>query len=72
MMHPTGFYRATIVDVADPEKRRRVRLKVPQLFGDSTTGWAEPMVCIWKPDVGDQVWVTFEGGDLSYPIYLFA
>lgn len=71
MIQPTGFYRATVVDVKDPENRKRVRLRIPHILGEAVTGWAEPMACIWKPDVGDVVWATFEGGDLSYPLYLF-
>ena len=70
-MQPTGFYRATVIDVDDPERRRRVRMKIPQVLGDVATGWAEPMACLWKPDVGDKVWATFEGGDISFPLFLF-
>lgn len=71
MIQPTSFYRATVVDNEDPDNRRRVRLKVPHLLGDATTGWVDPMASSGIPAVGVMVWATFEGGDLSYPLYLY-
>jgi hypothetical protein len=69
-----GFYRALVVDNADPESRGRVRLQIPQKFGLATTTWAEPMDLGMRtrlaPAVGQMVWATFEGADESYPIYL--
>lgn len=65
----TGFHRATVVDRADPLGQRRVRLRVPTILGDVPTGWALPMAGTAAPAVGDQVWATFEGGDVSFPVY---
>ncbi len=73
-----GKYRGFVVDNADPELRGRVRLQVPALLGDQQTDWALPCVpcggladqgwfCV--PELGAQVWVEFEGGDLSFPIW---
>ena len=52
---------------------------VPRLLGDSeTTGWALPAFAYGGaseqglfavPDLGAGVWIEFEGGDLSYPIW---
>lgn len=36
-----GVYAGVCVDVNDPEKRSRIRLKVRQVLGDSITTWAE-------------------------------
>lgn len=36
-----GVYAGICVDVADPESRSRIRLKVRQVLGDSITNWAE-------------------------------
>lgn len=68
-----GLYRAICVDDVDPEGRKRIRLQVPQLFGDATLPWALPCVPSSSttppaPDAG--VWVTFEGGDPRYPVWL--
>lgn len=35
-----GLYRGTCMDIADPQGLGRVRVKVPQLFGEATLGWA--------------------------------
>src|SRR4051812_26179499 len=68
-----GLYQGAIHDINDPEDRGRVRALVPQVLGDSPSGWAEPMLptagtVVWA--VGDRVWVLFEGGDLNKPVYL--
>lgn len=73
-----GKYRGFVTDVADPEKRARIRLRVPALLGEAETGWALPCLpcgglpnqgffCV--PGVGAQVWVEFEGGNLDFPIW---
>ena len=73
-----GKYRGFVVDNADPDRRGRVKVQVPALLGDQATDWALPCVpyggladqgwfCV--PEVGAQVWVEFEGGDLTYPIW---
>ncbi|MBL8394635.1 MAG: phage tail protein [Candidatus Accumulibacter sp.] len=73
-----GKYRGFVVDNADPDRRGRVKLQVPALLGDQATDWALPCVpyggladqgwfCV--PEVGAQVWVEFEGGDLTFPIW---
>lgn len=38
-----GIYRGVIVDSEDPEGYGRVRLKVPQVTGESVTDWAWPI-----------------------------
>ena len=65
-----GMYRAEVVDVNDPRSRRRVRLRIPSVFGDTVTGWAEPLFDCLVPREKTRVWATFEAGDLSHPLYL--
>lgn len=73
-----GKYRGFVVDNADPEQLGRVRLKVPSVLGESETGWALPCMpfggmaaqgMFVVPEIEAQVWVEFEEGELSYPIW---
>ncbi|HEX3868475.1 MAG TPA: phage baseplate assembly protein V [Gemmatimonadaceae bacterium] len=72
-----GKYRGTITDNDDPDQSGRVRVQVPQLFDDDETDWAMPCVpyapaghgAFVMPEVGDTVWVEFEAGDPSRPIW---
>lgn len=70
-MEYAGLYQATVVDNKDPKKKKRVRLKVPQVTGNSVTTWARPIPGepVQAPKVGSVIWAGFEGGDTSYPIY---
>lgn len=73
-----GKYRGFVTDNADPDKRGRVRVKVPSLFADEALDWALPCLpfgglrnqgFFTVPEVDAQVWVEFEGGDRSAPIW---
>jgi uncharacterized protein involved in type VI secretion and phage assembly len=73
-----GKYRGFVTDNDDPQQLARVKLRVPALLGEAETGWALPclpcggssnrgLFCV--PEVGAQVWVEFEGGNLDFPIW---
>lgn len=72
-----GKYRGLVEENDDPKNMGRLKAKVPELLGDEVTGWALPCVpyagdgsgqyTIPEPDTG--VWIEFEGGDLSRPIW---
>ena len=73
-----GKYRGQITDNGDPDNLGRVKAKVPKVLGDEETGWALPAFIYGGaseqgffavPDVGAGVWIEFEGGDLSYPLW---
>jgi phage baseplate assembly protein gpV len=73
-----GKYRGTVTDNQDPDNLGRVKANVPRVLGDHDTGWALPAFIYGGaseqgffavPDVGAGVWIEFEGGDLSYPIW---
>lgn len=72
-----GKYRGYVHRVDDPEKVGRIQAIVPRLLGDAPTGWALPCTpyagpdqgFYVVPDVGAGVWIEFEGGDLSSPIW---
>jgi len=73
-----GKYRGEVTDNSDPDNLGRLRARVPRLLGDSETGWALPAFpyggaseqgFFAMPDVGAGVWIEFEEGNLSYPIW---
>lgn len=81
----TGWWPGTVVSRADPERRGRCRVRVPQVYGaitedefiaDDELPWALPSQPTyngageaWTPPPGAAVWVTFIGGDHESPIY---
>lgn len=56
----------------------RIKATVPAVLGDAESGWCMPCVpyagpnvgIAFLPEVGSGVWVEFEGGDVSYPIWV--
>jgi hypothetical protein len=74
--HYFGKYRGTVVDNDDPTKRGRLQVQVPSVLGDLNV-WAMPCVPYAGPSVGfyslppaqSGVWVEFEAGDPSYPVW---
>lgn len=73
-----GKYRGEVTDNDDPDGLGRIRATVPRLLGEEETGWAIPAYpyggkgeqgWVFLPDQGASVWIEFEGGDLSYPIW---
>jgi phage baseplate assembly protein gpV len=74
-----GKYRGLVVDNQDPENRARLTLRVPSVMGsEAVTHWAEPCLpfggladqgLFLVPEVGAQVWVEFEEGNVSKPIW---
>lgn len=74
--HYFGKYRGTVSDNADPTNRGRLKVKVPAVLG-SVESWAMPCVpyagkqvgFYSLPEQGTGVWVEFEAGDPSFPIW---
>jgi uncharacterized protein involved in type VI secretion and phage assembly len=73
-----GKYRGTVIDNADPQKKGRLKVSVPSVLPPSLSDWAMPCVpyagpqvgLFAIPPVGAGVWVEFEAGDISYPIWV--
>jgi uncharacterized protein involved in type VI secretion and phage assembly len=71
-----GKYRGTVTDV--DQSTLRLKAKVPAVLGTQPTGWCEPCVpyagkdvgVAFLPETGAGVWIEFEGGDVSYPIWV--
>lgn len=74
-----GKYPGVVTDVDDPNEVGRVRAKVPEVLGeDIESGWATPSAPVGGgrnrgffvlPDVGDTIWIEFQAGDISRPIW---
>lgn len=71
-----GKYRGTVTDV--DASTLRIKANVPAVLADQPTGWCMPCVPYagdgvglgFLPEVGSGVWIEFEGGDVSYPIWV--
>jgi uncharacterized protein involved in type VI secretion and phage assembly len=71
-----GKYRGTIVDNADPTNRARLKVRAKAALGDLEV-WAMPCVpyagakvgFVVLPEPGTGVWVEFEAGDPSFPVW---
>ena len=70
-----GKYRGIVTDV--DQATLRIKATVPAVLGTTPTGWCLPCVpyagpavgFFFIPDAGAAVWIEFEGGDVSYPIW---
>jgi hypothetical protein len=69
-----GVYRGIVVENQDPKNQFRLKLKIPQVLHDQVSDWAwanhpSGIKSILAP-IGTAVWVMFEGGDPSFPMWL--
>ena len=74
-----GKYRATVHNNVDPDRLGRIQAIVPSVTGpDEPSTWALPclpaagaaMGLFTVPRKGAGVWIEYEGGDPSYPIWV--
>ena len=74
-----GKYRGFVADNEDPEKRGRLKLRVPSVLGSQDSDWALPCLPFGGaqaqgffsvPEANAQVWVEFEEGDVNRPIWV--
>lgn len=70
-----GMYRGIVTDV--DATTMRIKANVPAVLADQPTGWCRACVpfagphlgMAFLPEIGSGVWIEFEGGDVSYPIW---
>jgi uncharacterized protein involved in type VI secretion and phage assembly len=70
-----GKYRGTVTEI--DATTLRIKAKVPAVLGEQPTGWCMPCVpyagpgvgLAFLPEEGAGVWIEFEAGDVSYPIW---
>lgn len=73
-------YPGIVVNNKDPEKRGRIKVRVPSLMGSPPLAqWVDPMGnalagkntgAFFPPYIGDVVDVMFERGDINFPKYM--
>jgi hypothetical protein len=69
-----GLYRGVVVANQDPMQVARLQVSVPSVATGAL--WAMPCVpyaggaAPALPPVGAKIWVEYEGGDTSYPVWL--
>lgn len=72
-----GKYRGIVVDNQDPLLVGRIMAMIPELLGPVPSGWASPCApysgiqagLFAIPMIGAGVWMEFEAGDVSRPIW---
>lgn len=73
-----GKYRGKVVKNIDPLQQGRIQISCPQILGDDPLSWAMPCTpyagpgvgFFTIPPIGANVWVEFEEGDPSNPIWV--
>jgi len=72
-----GKYQGTVMNNLDPQSLGRLQAFVPSVLGEAPTGWAKPCVpyagptsgFFSAPPIGAGVWIEFEAGCVSQPIW---
>jgi uncharacterized protein involved in type VI secretion and phage assembly len=75
--HLFGKYRAVVTDPDDPDRMGRIKVKASAVWGDVESPWCVPVVpfagkdhgLLLLPQKGDGVFVEFEGGNPSRPLW---
>lgn len=71
-----GKYRGSVTEV--DAKTMRIKALVPAVLKSTPSGWCEACVpyagpavgFVMLPEVGSGVWIEFEGGQVSFPIWV--
>lgn len=72
-----GKYRGIVSNNVDPQSMGRIQAMVPEVLQAVPTGWASPCAPVGGlksgffhiPSIGSGVWIEFEAGDVSRPIW---
>lgn len=72
-----GKYRGLVEKVDDPENLGRIKARIPEVLENEVSPWCWPCSpfagpkygWVSLPKQGDGVWIEFEAGDISRPIW---
>lgn len=73
-----GKYRGLVTEVGEGDDLGKIKTRVPEIYGDENISpWALPSVpfagqdhgLVVLPEEDDGVWIEFEAGDISRPIW---
>ena len=72
-----GKYRGIVINNQDPDNLGRLQATIPEVLGEFPSGWAAPCApyagtqagFFAIPPVGAGVWMEFEAGDPSRPVW---
>ncbi len=72
-----GKYRGVVDEVGEGDQLGFLRVRVPDLYGDNPSPWAEPAVplagvgygLLALPQVGDGVWIECVAGNRDRPVW---
>src|SRR5438445_371667 len=75
--HYYGKYRGVVTINQDPLNQGRLKAMVPEVLGETPSGWATPCApyagmgsgLFAIPPTGAGVWIEFEAGDVSRPVW---
>jgi hypothetical protein len=76
--HYFGKYRGIVTDSDDPENMGRIKATVAAIYGDTKESpWCLPAATfagnahglLLLPKKGDGVWIEFEAGNISHPVW---
>lgn len=78
MKNVFGKYKAIVVNNTDDKNMGRIKVKCPQIYGESESPWCLPCLPLVGakrgmfsiPNINDTVWIEFEEGDTLKPIYV--
>jgi uncharacterized protein involved in type VI secretion and phage assembly len=73
-----GVYIGVVTNINDPEKISRIKVKIPILDPDKESDWARVATLtagakrgtLFMPEVGDEVVIAFQMGDIREPIII--
>lgn len=73
-----GKYKGIVREVGDGDQLGYIKVEIPEIFGENVNSpWVQPQIplagpnygLLMLPETGDGVWLEFEAGDISLPIW---
>ena len=72
-----GKYKGIVKDIGDGQNLGYLKVDIPQVYGENLSPWVQPHIpfagpnhgWLMLPEIGDMVWIEFEAGDISHPIW---